>query len=102
MVLALLKDLVDQWMKLHDFMSPWRYHNESLHKTIAGCIRRYRYTGSFLRYLFRSLEYKSRKLPPMRILSLEDSSQFTGRSRLDFVVLDAETHEIRMFNQVGS
>jgi hypothetical protein len=82
-------------------MSPWKYHDESLHKTIAGCIRRYRYTGSFLHYLFRSLELGSRQLPHLRILSLDDLSPFTGRRRLDFVVQDGETHEARMFVRNG-
>ena len=97
MVLTLLNDLVHQWMERHAIMSRWRYHDELLRKTIAGCIRRYRYTGSFLHYLFRSLELGSRQLPQLRILSLDDLSPFTGQRRLDLVVQDGDTREIRMF-----
>jgi hypothetical protein len=40
--------------------------------TIEGCVRCYRYSGSFIGYLFKTLEYAGRGLRPIVAYSLDD------------------------------
>jgi hypothetical protein len=48
-----IDDLIDRY----DFPSRWRGYEAELQMHVERCIRRYRYSGSFLRYVFRTLEY---------------------------------------------
>jgi hypothetical protein len=54
---------IDDWLERYDFLSRWRGYEEDMQKQVVGCIRRYRYTGSFLNYLFRTLECAGRGIP---------------------------------------
>jgi hypothetical protein len=101
LILALLNDLVDQWIEYHPRFSRWKCDRELLQRTIVRCIHRYRYTGSFVRYLFRSLEYGNRRLRTVEILSLDEVSPFTGKKRLDMVVRDSATNVISIFTHAG-
>jgi hypothetical protein len=49
----------------------WCGHEEELQSQLTACIRRYRYTGSFLTYVFRTLEYAGRGIMPARMYSLD-------------------------------
>ncbi len=55
---------IDHWLEEHPFLSRWRGYEEELRKRLDRCIRRYRYTGSFIRYLRKSLEYAARGIRP--------------------------------------
>ena len=50
---------------------------------------RYRYTGSFLGYLFKTLEYSARGKPP--IVSFDDKIGDTGKTRIDYYVAENES-----------
>ena len=47
-------------------------YDDMIQERIEGCIRRYRYSGSFIGYLFKTLEYAGRGLRPI-------VASFTGR-----------------------
>lgn len=64
---------VDTWIEQHETISRWRGHEEEIREQIEACIRRYRYTGSFLTYLFRTLEYAGRGIVPIFLYSADHS-----------------------------
>ncbi len=55
---------IDHWLEEHAFLSRWRGYEEELRKRLDRCIRRYRYSGSFIRYLRKTLEYAARGIRP--------------------------------------
>src|ERR1044071_720396 len=67
----LIRFTVDTWIERHEAIARWRGHEEALQDQIEACIRRYRYTGSFLTYLFRTLEYSGRGIVPYQAYSLD-------------------------------
>ena len=67
----LVKFTVDMWIERHETIARWCGHEEELQSQLTACIRRYRYTGSFLTYVFRTLEYAGRGLMPARMYSLD-------------------------------
>jgi hypothetical protein len=49
----LVRYTIDGWLDNYYYMSRWRGREVEIRKQLEGCIRRYRYSGSFLRYVFR-------------------------------------------------
>lgn len=95
-----IKQLVDCWIETRNLQN-WRGYNDLLEKNIDGCIRRYRYSGSFLVYLHRTLEYSGRGLRPLEVFSLDECSTVTGRKKSDNLVYDSETGEMRLYSPNG-
>ena len=69
---ALLRYLVDYWIEFDKSFVDWRGYNELIDSHISACIRRFRYVGSFVGYLYRTLEYSGRGLIPLEKFSLDD------------------------------
>jgi hypothetical protein len=63
-LMELIQYTVDTWLERYSFMSRWRGREDGIRDQICGCIRRYRYSGSFFRYVFRTLECAGRGLAP--------------------------------------
>jgi len=59
---------------------------KDIERKIKGCIRCYRYTGSFLGYLFRTLEYSARGKPPL--VSLDDKILDGAKTRIEYVTTE--------------
>jgi hypothetical protein len=95
--LIFIGQLVDQWMDSHK-LKRWRGYNDLIEKNIERCIRRYRYSGSFLVYLYRTLEYSGRGLPPLEAFSLDDYLPETTKRRSEDLVYDPETGETRLYD----
>lgn len=70
-VVGLVCYTVDCWLDQYAFMSRWKGHEAAIREHIQGCIRRYRYSGSFLRYVFRTLQCAGRGIPRTLPLLLE-------------------------------
>jgi len=70
-LMELLKYTIDDWIERHYLVSRWRGYEEEMQKQLDACIRRYRYSGSFLTYLRRTLEYAGRGIVPLRGYSLD-------------------------------
>jgi hypothetical protein len=100
-VIDLLRYTIDGWLENYCYMSRWRGHEDEIEKQVNGCISRYRYSGSFIRYLFRTLEYAGRGIRSLRGCSLDDpiGHEADGR-KIDLVIRDPETNEIG-FYQLG-
>jgi len=93
----LVNVLIYDWIENNSLISRWQGHEELIDKYIDICIRRYRYSGSFIGYLFKTLEYTGRGFP--RQYSLNNPSAATGRTMLDFVIKDEETGDIKMYER---
>ncbi len=91
----LVRYTIDGWLDSYCYMSRWRGHEDEICKQLEGCIRRYRYSGSFLRYVFRTLEYAARGIRPFFAGSLDDPIATDARERkIDNVIHDPEINEI--------
>lgn len=82
-VFELLKYLVYYWIDFDRSFFNWKRYNELANEYIALCIRRFRYAGSLIGYLYRTLEYSGRGLVPMEKFSLDDLSLITGKRVID-------------------
>lgn len=97
-IMELLQPAVDEWLERPGFMSRWRGNREKVQEVINGCIRRYRYTGSFLKYLHRTLQYAARGLQPLYSFSLDEPVAIhADKRRIENVVKDPETGEIVLY-----
>lgn len=75
-IIKLLRFTIDDWIEHCPKISCWREYDQLMQSSIEGCIRRYRYSGSFIGYLFRTLEYAGRGLRPVIAYSLDESNMF--------------------------
>jgi hypothetical protein len=73
-IIKLVSFTIDEWIEHNPRISRWKGYEYLLQKTIEGCIRCYRYSGSFMGYLFKTLEYAGRGLRPIAEYSFDDSS----------------------------
>lgn len=91
-----IKQLVGCWIDT-EYFQHWRGYDDLLEINIDRCIRRYRYSGSFIVYLRRTLEYSGRALRSLEAYSLDENSPITERRKSESVVKDTETGEILIF-----
>jgi len=56
-ILVLLRYLVDYWVEFDKSFSSWKGYNDLADSHISACVRRFRYAGSFIGYLYRTFEY---------------------------------------------
>jgi hypothetical protein len=97
-VVELVRHTIDEWLDNNCYLSRWIGYDDELREHLEGCIRRYRYSGSFLRYVFRTLEYAGRGIRPLNAYSLDDPMAADARERkIDRVIRDPETNEIVFF-----
>jgi hypothetical protein len=71
-IIDLIGYTIDDWIDRSRCLSCWRGYEAETQTHIEGCIRRYRYSGSFLRYVFRTLAYAGRGLRPLQAYSLDE------------------------------
>jgi len=97
-LVKLVRHAIDEWMDHSKFMSRWRENNDKIQETIEGCIRRYRYTGSFFNYLHRTLQYVARSIQPFYAYSLDEPIAIhSNKRKIENVVLNPETGEIYIY-----
>ena len=92
-LVELVRYTIDGWLDNHWYLSRWRGHDNMIREHLEGCIRRYRYSGSFFRYVFRTLEYAARGLRPLYSLD-EPIAVGSRESKIASVIHDPETNEI--------
>jgi hypothetical protein len=98
-ITGLVRYAVDEWLDQPGYMSRWRGYDEKIQETIEGCIRRYRYTGSFFRYLYRTFQYAGRGIQPFYAYSLDEPViTNSDKRKIEAVVQDPETGEISLYN----
>ena len=84
-LMKLLTFTIDDWIDRYWFLSRWRGYEAEIRVQVERCIRRYRYSGSFLRYLFRTLEYAGRGIRPLVAYSLDEPIFYESARKIDRV-----------------
>jgi hypothetical protein len=79
--------ITDDWIDRYPQMYRWRGYADEVDGHIKGCVKRYRYTGSFLGYLFKTLEYSVRGKPPL--VSLNDNI-FGDKTREEYAKVEED------------
>lgn len=92
-----IQDTIDEWIENDLRITFWRGYDDLLQNQIEGCIRRYRYSGSFIRYLYRTLECAGRGLRPLVAFSLNSELPDGKKTFAENVVKDLETGTIQIF-----
>jgi len=92
------KQLIDYWIDTRN-LQHWRGYDDLIYDNIDRCIRRYRYSGSFIVYLYRTLEYSGRGLRPLEAFSLNEYSPITAKCKVDSVVKNDETGKISVYSK---
>ena len=95
--LDLIKQLIECWIDNQN-LKHWRGYDDLIEINIERCIRCYRYSGSFLVYLYRTLEYAGRGLRSLEAFSLDDFLPTTEKRRVENLVYDPETGETRFYS----
>ena len=83
--------IIDNWIEKHWQIRRWKGYTDEIEDKIRGCIRRYRYTGSFLGYLFKTLEYSARGIAPLQKYSLDDPVFDGDETRVNYVIHDQQS-----------
>jgi hypothetical protein len=79
--------ITNDWMDKYPQIRRWKGYEDEIPNKIRTCIRLYRYTGSFIGYLFRTLEYSAFGKPPL--VSLDDTMfGEKGRYLHEYVSMD--------------
>lgn len=74
---------VQDWVDRHTQIRRWMNHKDELENQVLGCILRYRYTGTFIGYLFKTLELSAYGKPP--IVSFDDKFLNGKKNRGDYI-----------------
>jgi hypothetical protein len=83
--------IIEAWLEKYYQIFKWKGYPDEVEDKIKGCIRCYRYTGSFVGYLFKTLEYSARGKPPQ--CSINDKLFDDGKERIDFVIQETERYK---------
>ncbi|MEK7591255.1 MAG: hypothetical protein AAB489_03555 [Patescibacteria group bacterium] len=86
--------MVGDWVGKYRMLWRWQLNPGGLREQCKLCIYRYRYTGTFPGYLYKTLEYSSLQFPRPQLL--DDTILDGDLRRVDRVVQDPETGENRM------
>ncbi|MBU6500664.1 MAG: hypothetical protein KGJ89_04400 [Patescibacteria group bacterium] len=99
-LMKLLGYTIADWLERFYFLSRWQGYDDQIRENLERCIRRYRYTGSFAMYLFRTLEYAGRGIRPFYAYSLDKPVACDAEKRMiENVVQDTETGEIQLYGR---
>ena len=93
-VVMLVRPTVDDWIEKRFVLNRWSDYCEEIDEKIAGCVRRYRYTGSFYGYIFKTLYCCARYL---RYTYSLDREILPGVTMADTLIQDTETGEIKVY-----
>ncbi len=89
--------ITTEWTERYPQIWKWRGRSDEVSDKIKACIRCYKYTGSFLGYLFKTLEFSARGLPYE--ISLDDPVGEDGSSKIDFVNFDNDSQKATLFGK---
>jgi len=98
-IMRLVGYTIDDWIDRHYFLSRWRGYDTEIRKHLERCIRRYRYTGSFLHYVFRTLECAGRGIKPHQAHSLDEPIFDGALSRIETLGQDPETNTLTIYRR---
>jgi len=61
-IVKMVRFTIDEWIETRPTLSSWEGHESMIEKRIEACIRCYRYSGTFIGYMLKTLEYAGRGL----------------------------------------
>ena len=61
-IIKLVRFTIDEWIEHNPKISRWKGYEYLIQERIEGCVRCYRYSGSFMGYLFKTLEYAGKRV----------------------------------------
>ena len=96
-----LNQLTQQWVEYCPRFFRWRGHSDDLEARNRGCIRCYRFTRSFIGYLFKTLEYSARGLQSFQAYSLDSCIPNTTIKMIDTLTKDPETNQVVRASSLG-
>ncbi len=70
-IIQLLTFTVDDWIERYPALWCWKGYDPLIQTRLDCCVRRYRYSGSFMLYLYKTFEYAARGLKPLIAYSLD-------------------------------
>jgi hypothetical protein len=82
---------VEEWIERRWQIRKWKGYTDDVEDKIECCIRNYKYTGTFLGYLFRTLEYSARGIRPLFKYSLDDPVFEGEESKINYLIHDQQT-----------
>lgn len=92
-IMKLARYTIDDWIERYRCIARWDGYDEQIQKKLESCIYHYRYTGSFLNYLFRTLQYAGRGLRPLYVFSLHDPVAIgSNKCKIENVYKDMDTN----------
>ncbi len=94
-----LRYVIDDWIDKYHPLFKWKGYDDEINEKIKGCIRGYKYTGSFMGYLFKTLQYSARGMRSLQAWSLDDLVGEDGATKVDFLTQDTETGEVKLFGK---
>jgi hypothetical protein len=79
-----LRYIADEWIDIYPCMDRWKTYPGAIDERISRCIILYRYTGSFLGYMYKTLEYSAKALPP--VCSFDDTLFDGSKTRGEYII----------------
>jgi hypothetical protein len=76
--------IVTEWIEYLPPIAKWKGYPDGIIENIQQCIRCYRYTGTFIGYLYKTFLYSARGL--RSTCSLNDPIGKGNKTRIDFVI----------------
>ncbi len=80
--------MLNKWLEESKSLRRWRGYESGMFDLLEGCIFRYRYSGTFIGFLYRTLQLSALALEPLEAFSLDDISMITGKSRVETLVVE--------------
>lgn len=93
-LLFFMDQIIQIWIEKYPCLYRWAGQREELDNKIRHCIYYYRFTGSFLGYLFKTLEYSAFGLRNFQAYSLDSYIPGTTLSMIDTLTKDPETGQV--------
>jgi len=83
--------MVEEWIEKRWQIRKWKGYTDDVEDKIKGCIRCYKYTGTFLGYLYKTLEFSGRGVRSMFKYSLDDTVFDGEESKINYVIHDQQS-----------
>lgn len=77
--------IIDKWLEESKYLKRWRGYEKELIALLERCVFRYRYSGTFIGYLYRTLQLSALALEPLESYSLDDRMFDGTKTRIDFI-----------------
>lgn len=85
-VIDWLTFIITEWAENSWRIAKWKGYADDIEKKIKGCIRCYRYTGTFVGYVYKTFVYAARGLRPLYVCSLNDKVGKGNKTRIDYII----------------